>query len=337
MAGRRAGAAADASAPRLPDAVARRLLRRAASLVVVLLLVSLATFALMDLLPGDPAVAILGTNATPENLAIVRSDLGLDRPAPARYLTWLGRAVRGDLGVSYKTNEPVAATLRQRAPVSLELVGLAQVLALGLAVPLGCWAAHRAGRRADRVISAVSFAGLAAPPFGVAVLLVGVFAVRLGWFPSIGYVGLAGDPLGNLRALVLPALALAIPLAAAYVQVLRVDLVRTLAEDHIALAEANGLSARRIMFNHALRQSSLTLLTVVGLNFSTLLGSAVVIEALFALPGVGRLLFTAIQTRDYVVVQGAVAMIAVVFVVVNFGIDVLHTALDPRVRHEGRA
>jgi peptide/nickel transport system permease protein len=169
------------------------------------------------------------------------------------------------------------------------------------------------------------------------VLGIGVFAVRLGWFPSIGYVGLADDPVGNVRALLLPALALAIPLAAAYVRVLRVDLGRTLAEDHIALAEANGLSAGRILLNHGLRQSSLTLLTVVGLNFSTLLGGAVIIESLFALPGVGRLLYTAIQTRDYLVVQGAVAMIAVVFVVVNFGIDVLHTALDPRVRHEGRA
>jgi peptide/nickel transport system permease protein len=328
MAVRRAGPAA--------HAVVRRLARRSASLLAVLLLVSITTFALMALLPGDPAVAILGTNATPENLAIVRADLGLDRPAPARYLTWLGRAVRGDLGVSYQTNEPVAATLRRRAPVSLQLVGMAQLLALAMAVPLGCWAAHRAGRMADRLISAVSFAGLAAPPFGVAVLLIGVFAVRLGWFPSIGHVSFADDPVGNLRALVLPALALAIPLAASYVRVLRVDLARTLAEDHIALAEANGLSAMRILVNHGLRQSSLTLLTVVGLNFSTLLGGAVIIESLFALPGVGRLLFTAIQTRDYLVVQGAVAMIAVVFVVVNFGIDVLHTALDPRVRHEGR-
>jgi peptide/nickel transport system permease protein len=245
--------------------------------------------------------------------------------------------VRGDLGVSYQTGEPVAVTLRQRVPVSLELVALAQLFALVVAVPLGCWAAQRAGRGADRVISAASFGGMAAPPFAVAVLLTGVFAVRLGWFPSIGYVGLADDPVDNVRSLVLPALALAVPLAAVYVRVLRADLVRTLSADHIALAEANGLSPARVLLNHALRQSSLTLLTVVGLNFSALLGGAVVIESLFALPGVGRLLFVGIQTRDYLLVQGAVAVIATTFVLVNFALDVLHTALDPRVRHEGRA
>jgi peptide/nickel transport system permease protein len=289
----------------------------------------------LNLLPGDPAVAILGTNATPENLAVVRSDLGLDRPVVTRYLTWLGRAVRGDLGVSYQTGEPVAATLRRRVPVSAELVLLAQVFALALALPLGSWAAQRAGRLADRVISTVSFVALAAPSFAVGVLLTGVFAVRLGWFPSLGYIGLSDDPVGNLRSLVLPSVALALPLAAVYARVLRADLVRTLAEDHIALAEANGLSPTRVLVNHGLRQSCLTLLTIVGLNFSALLGGAVVIESLFALPGVGRLLFVAIQTRDYLVVQGAVAVIAVTFVAVNFAIDVAHTALDPRVRHEG--
>lgn len=312
------------------------LARRVLSLVCVLLLVSVATFSLLNLLPGDPAVTIVGPRATPADLEAVRTDLGLDRPVAERYVTWLGRAVQGDLGVSYQTNEPVAATLRARLPVSLELVLAAQLIALVVSVPAALWSASRRNSAADRVVAALSFAGFAVPPFGVGVALMLLFSVKLGWFPANGYVPLSESVTGNLRSLTLPAITLALPLGAIYTRVLRANLIETLAADHIMMATANGLPRGRVLVNHGLRQSSLVLLTVVGLNFSALLGGAVVVESLFALPGVGRSIFLAIGSRDYLVVQGAVGMIAVAYVLVNLAVDALANIADPRLRRGDR-
>lgn len=312
----------------------RWVLGRLATIAAVLVVVSATTFALVALLPGDPAVTILGPQATPENVEALRSDLGLDRPVLARYATWAGRAVRGDLGVSYQTNQPVAESLRQRLPASLQLLVAAQLLALAGALPLAAVAALRVGSRLDRFIATASFAGMAVPNFGVGVLLIGVFVVRLGWFDTFGYVPFAEDPLANLRALVLPSLTLALPLVALYTRVLRNDLVATLGQNHVVAAQANGLAMPTILRRHALRQSLATLATVVGLNVSSLLGGAVLIESLFAVPGIGRLLFSSITGRDYLVVQGVVLVIAVTYVITNAAVDLLQRALDPRLRAE---
>ncbi|MGD9751879.1 MAG: ABC transporter permease [Acidimicrobiia bacterium] len=305
---------------------------RAAMTAAVVVLVSVATFALLSALPGDPAVTILGPRATEANIAAVRRDLGLDQPPASRYLQWAGRALQGDLGVSYQTNEPVAASLRQRVPASLELLAAAQLTALALAVPLAAIAALRVGGRLDRAITTVTFLGLAVPNFGVGLLLIGIFVVRLGWFDTFGYVPFTEDPLGNLRGMVLPAATLALPLVAQYTRVLRNDLVVTLGRDHVTQARANGLPLGTILIRHGLRQSLTTLLSVVGLNVPTLLGGAVLIESLFAVPGVGRLLFNAIIGRDYLVAQGAVLVIALAAVATNLAVDVGVRLADPRLR-----
>lgn len=310
----------------------RWLAARAAMTVAVVVLVSVATFALLSALPGDPAVTILGPRATPANIEAVRHDLGLDRSPVARYLQWAGRAVRGDLGVSYQTNEPVAHSLRQRVPASLELLAAAQLLALAVAVPLAAIAALRVGRALDRLISTATFLGLAVPNFGVGLLLIAVFVIRLGWFDTFGYVPFSEDPAANLRGIVLPALTLALPLIAQYTRVLRNDLVATLGRNHVTQARANGVPSGVILLRHGLRQSLGTLLSVVGLNVPTLLGGAVVIESLFAVPGVGRLLFNAIVGRDYLVAQGAVLAIALAAVGTNLAMDLLVRLADPRLR-----
>ncbi len=306
--------------------------RRLASLVVVLLLVSFLTYALLDLLPGSPANAILGTAATPAAIATVESDLQLDRPLPVRYGIWLGRAARGDLGVSYQTGEIVNASLRQRLPISLELLVLAQGLAIGLALPLALAAARRQRGVLDRVASTASFGAIALPQVAFGIILLTVFAVKLRWFPATRFVTFATDPRQNLRALVLPTITLGLPLAGIYFRVLRTDLAQALASDHATFARSMGLSSRRVLLGRLLRPSSLTLLSVIGLNTAFLLGGAAVIEQVFSVPGLGSFLLNAVLFRDFVKVQGAVLAIAVVYVLANLAVDMLLSVLDPRIR-----
>jgi len=312
----------------------RRLLRKAISLVVVLFVVTAGSFLLTNLLPGNPAFAILGPRATPETVAIVTHDLHLDEPIPVRYGQWLSRVVQGDLGVSYITDQPVATSIHQALPVTIELFVLVQLVAFAIAIPIGTWCAHRADRVFDKVASAGAFGIIAVPQFAIAIVLILVFAVKLHWFKAATFIHLSDDPVGNLRTMVLPTLTLALPLGAIYSRVLRTDMVVTLAQDHITLARASGLPTRRILVGHALRQSSLTLITVFGLQVGGLLGGAIIVEQIFALPGMGRLLFQGIFERDYLLVQGVVMLIAVVYVVANFLVDVVHSLLDPRIRHE---
>jgi peptide/nickel transport system permease protein len=307
--------------------------RRLVSLLAVLFLVTFATYALIDLLPGDPAYTILGPGATPENLAIVRSDMHLDEPLPVRYATWVGHAAEGDLGVSYRTGEVVNVAVRQRFLVSFELLILAQVFALLIAVPTGMWAGYRADRNFDKAASAGAFGLVAMPQFVLGILLITVFGVWLGWFSVADYQSLSESVTGNLRSMTLPALTLGLPLAGLYTRILRADVAVTMQSDHIMLAKACGLPTRRILGRHVLRTSSLGLLTVVGLNTGALLGGAVIAERLFSLPGLGRLLFDSITSRDFVMVQGCVLLIAVFYVVVNLLVDVVQRFLDPRLRH----
>jgi peptide/nickel transport system permease protein len=310
------------------------LAHKAVRLLVVLFAVSVLTFLLTSLLPGSPVNDILGPRATDPVLAAqVRHDLHLNDPLPVRYEHWLGGVLHGNFGRAYNDNEKVTDIIRQRLPVTLELLIAAQLLSLAVAVPLALISAYRAGSRLDRTITATSFGALSIPDFVIAIVLVFVFAVRLHWLPATGYTHLTDSVTGNLRSIALPTITLALPLSAVYTRLLRSDLIATLQEEHILMARAEGLPPRRILFRHALRPSSFSLLTVLGINTGALIGGAVIVEYLFALPGMGSRLVDAIGRREYIIVQGLVLVIAVGYVVANFLVDLLYGVLDPRVRH----
>jgi len=309
--------------------VARRLLY----LLPVLLAVSLLTFLIASLLPGDLAYVILGDQATPEKVEALRHDMGLDQPILIRYLGWLGHILQGDFGRSFRTGQTVLQAVGERLPVSLELMILAEFLGLLIGVPLAIACAAKSGGAFDRFMTSTAFGMLSVPTFLSAILLIYLFAVELHWLPATGYVPLSEDPIGNLRFFVLPALTLALAEWPGIMRVLRSDLITTLQEDYIALARAKGLTPRRILFVHALKPSSLTLVTITGINIGRLIGGAVIVETIFALPGIGRLLVSAIGTRDLIILQGVVLLVAAGFVIMNFVVDMLYAVLDPRIRH----
>ncbi|EJN11659.1 ABC-type dipeptide/oligopeptide/nickel transport system, permease component [Bradyrhizobium sp. YR681] len=307
--------------------------RRLLAILPVLLAVSLLTFLIASLLPGDLAYVILGDQATPENVAALRRDMGLDQPLWWRYLSWLGHVLQGDLGRSFRTGQTVLQAVAERIPVSLELMLMAEFIGLLIGVPVAIACAARAGGAFDRFMTGSAFAMLSMPSFLMAILLIYLFAVELHWLPATGYVPFTEAPLNNLRFFVLPALTLALAEWPGIMRVLRSDMIATLQEDYIALAKAKGLKPSRILFVHALKPSSLTLVTVTGINIGRLLGGTLIVETIFALPGIGRLLVGAIYTRDLVILQGVVLLVACGFVIVNFIVDLLYAVLDPRIRH----
>lgn len=307
--------------------------RRLLAILPVLLAVSLLTFLIASLLPGDLAFVILGDQATPENVAALRHDMGLDQPLWWRYLSWLGHILQGDLGRSFRTGQTVLQAVSERVPVSFQLMLMAEFIGLLIGVPVAIACAARAGGAFDRFMTGSAFAMLSMPSFLVAILLIYLFAVELRWLPATGYVPFTEAPLSNLRFFVLPALTLALAEWPGIMRVLRSDMIATLQEDYIALAKAKGLKPSRILFVHALKPSSLTLVTVTGINIGRLLGGTLIVESIFALPGIGRLLVGAIYTRDLVILQGVVLLVACGFVIVNFIVDMLYAVLDPRIRH----
>jgi peptide/nickel transport system permease protein len=311
----------------------RLVLKRLLYLVPVLLIVTAGSFSLLQLLPGDPAVNIIGPGATNESVAAKRHELGIDRPLPVQYVNYLKDVAHGDLGYSYQNNQTTTEALKQRLPVTLELLVFSQLLALAFAIPAAMWAAMRPGGWFDRLTTTMAFGFLAVPNFIVGVLLVYVFAVKLQWLPATGYTPFTREPVENLRALFLPSVTLALAEMATYLRLLRTDLITTLQEDFITMAKAKGLSPWRVLLRHAFRPSSFSLVTVAGLNVGRLIGGTVIVEFIFALPGVGALAVQSIFSKDYLVVQGTVLVIAVGYVMVNFFVDLLYAALDPRVRH----
>ena len=309
--------------------LARQLLR----LVAVLLCVTLLTFLIVNILPGDVAIAILGGLATPEDLAGLRADLGLDRPLLVRYFDWLGSALSGDLGRSHRNSEPVAQAILARLPVSLQLMVMAQLIAISIAVPAALLSVRRPGGIFDRLSASAAFGFLAVPNFMLGIVLIYLFAVTLDLLPATGFTPLSEGLWANLESMILPAATLGLIEWTVLMRVLRSDLLTTLKEDFILLARAKGLPAWQVLLRHALRPSSFTLITVIGLNIGGLIGGAVIVEQIFALPGVGRLLLGGIFNRDLILVQGTVSFIAAGFVVVNFLVDMLYAVLDPRVRY----
>ncbi len=306
--------------------------------IALLLAVSMLTFASMNVL-GDPLFNVLGPVANdrenPESLALIEAaeqQYHLDKSLPERYVRWLGDMVTGDLGVQFGSDgqPPVSGLLKERLPRTVALTVMAQILALAIAIPWGVWTASRANSVVDKASTVTAFGFVSLPNFAFAVILYYVFAIKLGWFP-LRYI--AGDPLfDRFRQLLLPALTLALPGAAVYQRLLRTDLITTLQEDFILMARAKGVPRRRVLFRHALRPSMFSVVTVFGINAGALIGGALVVETFFGIPGAGTAIVEAILREDFPVVLALVMIIATVFVVLNFFVDILYTLLDPRVR-----
>ena len=301
------------------------------SLALSLLVASMVIFALVEMVPGDPATFMLGTGAQPDTVAALRHELGLDQPLPLRYAHWLGGVLSGDLGQSFTYKTPVAGMILDRIQVSLPLALMALMLAMAIAFPIGMFAAARRGRAGDTLVMGATQIGISLPNFWFAMLLVLVFAVRLRLLPAGGFPGW-GNPLAALKALLLPAIALALPQAAILARVLRSALVETLGQDYIRTARAKGLSAAQALTRHALRNALIPVLTILGMQFSFLLAGAIIIENVFYLPGLGRMIFQAITQRDLIVVQGAVLVLVAVVILVTFLVDLSYALVDPRLR-----
>jgi peptide/nickel transport system permease protein len=309
-----------------------RVLERAAILVASLVVSSILVFAFMAVLPGDPARTALGVQATEEAVAQLRQQYGLDRPLPVQYLDWVGGLARGDLGTSYISKALIAPQVSDRLQVTLWLVVTSMVLALVLAVPAGVLMAVRHRRLSGVVLSAVSQIGVAVPAFLAGILLITLFAVRLGWLPANGWTAPAEDPGMFLRQLTLPALSLGLVQAAVLTRYVRSAVLDVLREDYLRTARAKGLTPYRALLRHGLRNAAVPVVTVLGLQLATLLIGAVVVERVFVVPGLGSLLLDAVSTRDLLVVQDVVMLLVVAVLVVNFVVDVLYVLIDPRLR-----
>ena len=317
------------------------LLRRAATFAATLLVASLVVFAALELLPGSPAQVMLGDTATPESIAALEAKLGLDRPAWLRYASWAGGLLRGESGLSYAYDTPTFELIAERLQVSLPLALLAMALTIVVALVLGVYAASRHNRAGDVGVMALSQLGVAVPSFWLAILLILLFAVQLQWVSAGGFPGWSGDdgggPWQGLKALLLPALSLAAVQAAILARVTRSSVLEAMREDYVRTARAKGLSRRAVLWRHVLRNAMIPVLTIMGLQFANLITGAIVVENVFVLPGIGRLVFQAINNRDLVLVRDVVMLLAAVVVLVNFVVDVLYALIDPRLRVAGDA
>lgn len=309
--------------------VARRLL----FMLPVALLVSFVTFMLIHLVPGDPARVLLGEEATPQSVAALRQQLGLDRPLGVQYGLWLWQAIHGNLGESIQLQQPVIQAIWQRLPVTIELGVASLIFSVALAVPLGVMAATNPNGRLDWLVNVTSLLGTAIPSFVLGLLLILVFAVFIRIFPPGGYVPFSEDPLGNLRDLVLPAVALGVGAVAVNLRQVRTSMLEVLHEDYIRTAWAKGLRPRQVNYRHALRNALMPLLTIVGLQVGAILAGTFVIETIFLWPGIGALTIQSIFSKDYPVVQGVVLLAALSYMAVNLFVDIGYKVLDPRVTY----
>lgn len=310
----------------------RYLATRALSVVLTLFVATLVIFIALNLAPGDPASFMMGTAGDPSALAQLRIELGLDQPFWLRYLNWIGGLLSGDFGVSYTYRVPVATLIAERLQVTLPLAVLSMALSVVIAIPAGMLAASRRGTATDASVSGLAQVGLAIPNFWLAILLVFVFATTLRWFSAGGFPGWEAGLLPALKALLLPAVALALPQAAVLTRVTRGALIETLSEDYIRTARAKGLSEGQTIRRHALRNAMIPVLTILGLQFTFLIAGGIIIENVFYLPGLGRLVFQAIAQRDLIVVQGVVVVLVLAAVIVTLVVDAAYALADPRIR-----
>jgi peptide/nickel transport system permease protein len=315
--------------------VAKYLLKRFLALVAIIFVISVGAFYLIHLLPGDPTVTILGPNDTPHNAAILRAQLGLNKPVYQQYFIWLGHLFQGNLGQSFVDHEPVVTIIANALPIDIELIVISQLIAIPISIVLALLAARRPNKAFDRVSTSTTFAGLALPPFILAPVMVVLFTTHWHIFPGpASYVSLSTDVWTNLDSMLLPSIVLAIGSIVIYYRLLRNDLIATLQEEFITMARSKGLSDRRVLLRHALRPSSISLLASAGINIGTLIAGTFVVEYLLQLPGLGYELVTAINQLDYVTVQGIVLVVAIGVVIINFIVDFLFTVVDPRIARE---
>ncbi|MCW5629986.1 MAG: ABC transporter permease [Rhodoferax sp.] len=317
----------------MADLVLRRLL----SAIPVLLLVTLISASIMQLVPGDPALMIAGSNASDAEIQQVRRALGLDRSFGVRLLEWYGGMLRGDLGQSLLLNRSVTDAILERLPVTLALAGFALALTVAIGVPLGVIAALKANTVIDQIVLVVALIGVSVPNFWLGLMLIVSFGVWLDVLPAGGYTPFADSPMGWVRSLILPGISLALLQIGLLARITRATMLEVLRQDYVRTARAKGLPVRMVVGQHALRNVMVPVVTVIGISFGLLLSGSVVIETVYSIPGMGRLLATAIFSRDYPVIQGGLLVTATVLVLLNLAVDLLYAVIDPRVKHDGRS
>ena len=309
----------------------RYVLGRLTSLTISLIVASIVIFAVIEVIPGDPAAFMLGVNARPDTIAALRAEMGLDQPVAVRYFEWVAGLLQGDFGRSWTYKTPVADLIADRVWVSLPLAIYALFLSTIIAFPAGIYAASRRGGAGDITIMGATQLGVAIPNFWFAMILVLIFAINLRWFSAGGFPGW-DNPLLAIKSLTLPAIALALPQAAILARVMRSSLLDMLGEDFIRTARAKGLTRRQALWKHAVRNALIPVLTIIGLQFSFLLAGGIIIEQVFFLPGLGRLIFQSISARDLIVVESVVMLLVFVVILVNFLVDLAYAVVDPRLR-----
>ena len=313
----------------------RYLISRIISLGLSLAVASLVIFFVIEIIPGDPASFMLGITASPETVIALKAELGLDQTPVVRYLNWVSGLLVGDFGISYTYKVPISDLVRDRIQVSLPLAVYALILSTAIAFPVGLVAASKRGEPTDFGIMGFTQLGIAVPNFWFAMLLVLLFAINLRWFSAGGFSGWDAGFWFGIKSLTLPAIALALTQASILARVMRSSLIETLSQDYIRTARAKGLSQRRVLIRHALRNAMIPVLTILGLQFSFLLAGAIIIENVFFLPGLGRLIFQAIMQRDLIVVESVVMLMVFAVILVNFLVDITYALVDPRLRREG--
>ena len=312
----------------------RYLIARLVLMLPVLLGVSLVTFSLIRLVPGDPVTVIVGPDfrGTQEQIQNIRAKYGLDQPAPIQYARWLGQLLSGDLGTSFRTGRGLTEELALRLPVTLELTALAAILGIIPALLVGILAAVKRNSTADYLTTISTLVGVSVPNFLLATLLVLAFSIQLRWLPPLGFASFTQDPITNLKTMLLPALSLGLPFAAVMMRITRSSVLEVLGLDFVRSARAKGLQSQQVLAKHVLPNAAIPIITVAGIQIARLLGGALIIETIFALPGIGRYVYDAISMRDYPVVQGVTLVVAVSFVLVSLIVDLLYALVDPRLR-----
>jgi peptide/nickel transport system permease protein len=311
------------------------IIRRVLLMIPILLGVSLVTFIIVRSIPGDPVRVLLGADArsTPEQIANIRKAYGLDQPLPVQYLKWLQHVVTGDLGKSLRTGRPLTTELQLRLPVTAQLAAFAAIIGLIPAMLFGVLAALKRNSRLDWMTTLTALLGISVPNFFLATLLVLLFSFKLRWLPNVGYKPFLDDPLGNLQLMILPAISLGLPFMAIIMRFTRSAVLEVMGQEYVRVARAKGLPQARVILRHVLPNAGIPVLTVAGIQVAALLGGTVIVEQIFALPGVGRYIYEAIANRDYPVVQSVTLVMATIFVLVSLIVDILYAVLDPRLRN----
>lgn len=306
--------------------------RKTAGFLVTLLLVSLVTFAVFQILPGDPATAILGVDADPVQVEQLRKEIGADQPLPQRFLSWAGGVLRGDLGTSYQYRQPVAKLISGGLSVTVSLAVFSLILTALIGIPTGLWLARHGKKLYAAPVTFLSQLGLSVPAFCMSIVLIEIFSVQLRWLPSLGFTPWTQSPVKCLQSLLLPAIAISFGSSAVLIRYVRASVSRQAGEDYVRTAKSKGAAPGRVMWGHVLRNSLIPVLTIFGMIVTDVLGGSIIIENVFSLPGIGRLISTSIATRDLPLIQGLVLYLAGIVVVCNFAVDLLYSVIDPRIR-----